>query len=85
MQICLKGGFNAAKLYQVVYTAKDPYPLGIGFAAWRDLGSFFKYAAADDAGTPNPLAGRHHPQHRPRPFAIRQLPARLAAPRFQPG
>lgn len=57
VQICLKGGFNAAKLYQVVYTAKDPYPLGIGFAAWRDLGSFFKYAAADDAGTPNPLAG----------------------------
>ena len=58
VQICLKGGFNAAKLYQVVYTAKDPYPLGIGFAAWRDLGSFFKYAKQDDAGTPNPLAGQ---------------------------
>lgn len=57
VQICLKGGFDAAKLYQVVYTAKDPYPLGIGFAAWRDLGSFFKYAKADDAGTPNPIAG----------------------------
>src|SRR5262249_16130271 len=25
VQICLKGGFNPAKLYQVVYTAKDPY------------------------------------------------------------
>src|SRR5205085_10939096 len=24
VQICLKGGFDAAKLYQVVYTAKDP-------------------------------------------------------------
>ncbi|MEN9784686.1 MAG: hypothetical protein RJA24_2029 [Pseudomonadota bacterium] len=58
VQICLKGGFNAAKLYQVVYTAKDPYPLGIGFAAWRDLGAFFKYAKQDDAGTPNPLAGK---------------------------
>ena len=58
VQICLKGGFNPAKLYQVVYTAKDPYPLGIGFAAWRDLGSFFKYAKQDDAGTPNPLAGK---------------------------
>lgn len=58
VQICLKGGFDPARLYQVVYTAKDPYPLGIGFAAWRDLGSFFKYATADDAGTPNPLAGR---------------------------
>ena len=31
--------------------------LGIGFAAWRDVGVFFKHAAADDAGTPNPLAG----------------------------
>jgi len=57
VQICLKGGFDAAKLYQVVYNAKDPYPLGMGFAAWRDLGAFFKYAAADDAGTPNPIAG----------------------------
>lgn len=58
VHICLKGGFNAAKLYQVVYTAKDPYVLGIGFAAWRDVGSFFKYAQKDDAGTPNPVAGR---------------------------
>ena len=58
VQICLKGGFNPAKLYQVVYTAKDPYILGIGFAAWRDLAAFFKYAEKDDAGTANPLAGR---------------------------
>ena len=58
VQICLKGGFNPAKLYQVVYTAKDPYILGIGFAAWRDVASFFKYADKDDAGTTNPLAGR---------------------------
>jgi hypothetical protein len=58
VQICLKGGFEPKKLYQVVYTAKDPYPLGMGFAAWRDLGSFFKYAKADDEGTANPLAGQ---------------------------
>ena len=58
VQICLKGGFNPAKLYQVVYTAKDPYVLGIGFAAWRDVASFFKFAEKDDAGTVNPLAGR---------------------------
>lgn len=58
VHICLKGGFDAARLYQVVYTAKDPHPLGVGFAAWRDLGSFFKYAKADDEGNPNPLAGQ---------------------------
>jgi hypothetical protein len=55
-QICLKDGFDPARLYQVVFTAADPYVLGIGFAAWRDVGAFFKTAVADDAGTPNPVA-----------------------------
>lgn len=55
-QICVKGGFDAAKLYQVSFTAKDPYVLGVGFAAWRDVGEFFKTAAADDLNTPNPVA-----------------------------
>jgi len=57
-QICLKDGFDGNRLYQVVFTAQDPYVLGIGFAAWRDVGAFFKRAAADDVGTANPLAGR---------------------------
>jgi Alpha/beta hydrolase domain len=56
-QICVKGGFDPKLLYQVVYTAKDPYVLGIGFAAFRDVGTFFKYAKADDAGTSNPVGG----------------------------
>jgi len=56
-QICLKNGFDPRRLYQVVFTAADPYVLGIGFAAWRDVGAFFKHAAADDGGTPNPIAG----------------------------
>ena len=56
-QICLKHGFDSALLYQVVYTAKDPYVLGIGFAAFRDMASFFKYESVDDAGTANPVAG----------------------------
>jgi hypothetical protein len=57
-KICRKGGFEPDQLYQVVYTAKDPLVLGIGPAATRDLISFLRYAAADDSGTPNPLAGR---------------------------
>jgi len=56
-QICLRGGFDPARLYQVVFTASDPYVLGTGFAAWRDVATFFKHAAADDSGTPNPIAG----------------------------
>jgi hypothetical protein len=55
-QICLKNGFDAKRLYQVVFTAADPYVLGVGFAAWRDVGVFFKHARADDQGTPNPIA-----------------------------
>ena len=55
--ICLKNGFDRRLLYQVVFTAGNPYVLGAGFAAFRDVGSFFKYAKQDDAGTPNPLAG----------------------------
>ena len=57
-QICVKGGFNPSKLYMVTYKAKDPYVLGVGFAAWRDVGQFFKTAVADDIGTPNPVAQR---------------------------
>jgi hypothetical protein len=56
-QICLKAGFDPRRLYQVVYTAADPYVLGIGFAAWRDVGMFFKTAKADEHDTPNPVAG----------------------------
>ena len=56
-QICAKNGFDPNLLYQVVFTAKDPLVLGIGFAAFRDVGSFFKNAAQDDVGTPNPVAG----------------------------
>ena len=56
-QICLKSGFDPKRLYQVTFQARDPYVLGIGFSAWRDVGAFFKQARADDSGTPNPLAG----------------------------
>ncbi len=55
-QICLKNGFDAKRLYQVVFTAQDPYVLGIGLAAWRDVGHFFKHSGKDDEGTANPIA-----------------------------
>lgn len=56
-RICLKNGFNPALLYEVVYTAKNPFVLGVGMAAMRDLISFFRYTEKDDAGTANPLYG----------------------------
>jgi len=56
VNVCLKGGFDPTKLYQLVYTVKDPYVLGAGTAAFRDVQSFFRYETADDSGTPNPVA-----------------------------
>jgi hypothetical protein len=55
-RLCVKGGFDPTKLYELVYTAKDPLVLGIGLAATRDIVSFFRHAAADASGTPNPIA-----------------------------
>lgn len=55
VQVCMKNGFDPAKLYQIVYTAKNPYVLGAGTAAFRDVGSFFRYASAAEG---NPLAGK---------------------------
>jgi hypothetical protein len=54
VQLCLKNGFDATRLYQLVYNAKDPYVLGTGTAAFRDVASFFRYASAGDG---NMLAG----------------------------
>ncbi len=55
-RICLKNGFDPARLYQLVYTAKDPLVLGVGMAAVRDVVSFFRREGKDDAGTANPIA-----------------------------
>jgi len=57
-RICVKNGFDSSLLYELEYTVKDPLVLGIGLAATRDLGSFFRYEAQDASGTPNPVAGR---------------------------
>jgi len=57
-KICLKKGFDPTLLYQLVFTAKDPLVLGVGFAATRDIVSFFRHAQKDDVGTPNPMAGK---------------------------
>jgi len=56
-RLCLKDGFRADRIYELVYTAKDPLVLGVGLAATRDIVSFFRYARQDAAGTPNPVAG----------------------------
>jgi hypothetical protein len=56
VHVCLKNGFDPTLLYELSYAAKDPYVEGVGFAAFRDLNSFFKSATQDDFGTANPIA-----------------------------
>ena len=41
--IHLNGGFQAGKIYEVVYEAKDPVVAGLGLAAIRDFLSYLKY------------------------------------------
>jgi len=50
-----QGYDQAAAIYEFVYPAKDPIVYGLGFAAIRDVISFFRYRANDDNGNPNPL------------------------------
>ena len=52
----LPGGFIPGAIYELVYTARDPLVLGLGFAAVRDLVSFLRYGKEDGAGNSNPLA-----------------------------
>jgi hypothetical protein len=56
--ICLPAGFQPGRLYELIYRAKDPTVLGLGYAAARDLAVFLRDAKADAAGTPNPIGRR---------------------------
>src|SRR5262245_8191838 len=55
-QICLFDGFQAGKPQMLIYPAKNPIVMGLGYAVTRDIGSFLRYDAHDDVGNPNPLA-----------------------------
>jgi len=57
-RLCVRGGFDPKLAYTLVYEGRDPLVQGIGFAAVRDFAAFLRYATADDAGTPNPVAGQ---------------------------
>ena len=48
-KICLKGNFDTNHIYELLYTAKNPMVLGLGFAATRDFISFLRNS--NGAGT----------------------------------
>jgi hypothetical protein len=49
--------FTNNDIYEFAYTARDPSPKGLGFAAVRDWNAWLHYEREDDYGTANPLAG----------------------------
>ncbi len=51
----LPGGFRPGWIHELVYTARDPRVLGLGFPAVRDFLAFLRHAERDAVGTPNPL------------------------------
>lgn len=51
--VSLEAGFEAGKIYQLVYTTRGSRIVGLGFAAVRDLVAFLKY---DSAVAGNPCA-----------------------------
>ena len=51
----LAEGFRPGWIYELIYTAKDPLVLGLGFSAVRDFLSFLRYESQDADGTSNPV------------------------------
>lgn len=41
--ITLEGGFEAGRIYELVYRAREPRPVGVGLVAIRDVMSYAKY------------------------------------------
>jgi hypothetical protein len=54
-KISLKDGFQPDYIYELIYMAKNPLILGLGFAAVRDFSSFLRNDLKDDAGLRNPI------------------------------
>ena len=56
--LCMPSGFEPGHLYELIYQARDPAVLGLGFAATRDVGAFLRNAEKGDDGVANPVFRR---------------------------
>ena len=54
-KISLKDEFQPGYIYELIYDAKNPLILGLGFAAIRDFISFMRNELKERSGFPNPL------------------------------
>ena len=51
-KVCLQGGFDTNHIYELLYTAKNPMVMGLGFAATRDFNSFLRNGNYGDVVNP---------------------------------
>jgi len=58
--ICLTGGFQNNRVYELIYRATNSPVMGLGYATSRDFVSFLRSGRSDDVGTPNPARNIHH-------------------------
>jgi hypothetical protein len=54
--VCLFDGFTRNRIYELMYPAKNPLVMGLGYAVTRDVASFLRHQTHDEAGNRNPLA-----------------------------
>ncbi len=55
--VTMDGGFEAGKVYRVLYETSHAPLVGLGLLATRDIAAWLRYGDIDSAGTDNPLAG----------------------------
>ena len=55
--ITMESGFEAGKVYRVLYETSHAPVVGLGLLATRDIAAWLRYGMADADGTGNPLAG----------------------------
>lgn len=57
-KISAANGFQPGYIYELIYMAKNPLVLGLGFAAVRDITSFLRNETEDELGYLNPLTDK---------------------------
>ena len=55
--LTLDGGFEAGKVYRVVYETSHAPVVGLGLLATRDIVAWLRHGKTDPSGTANPLVG----------------------------
>ena len=62
-KVCLKGNFDTNHIYELLYDAKNPMVLGLGFAATRDFVSFLRNSNGAGSDCRDDDHHGHHGHH----------------------